>query len=453
MPEMEGSDRIAKELERILPGRVTTEVGPYLKDWWPLTWISDEPLGSAVAVVKPMNVDQVVTLVKFASSAKVPLYVHGGGSSVTGASIPSKGVVVDMQNMNQMLDLDETNRTVTVQGGMKLKTLEAKLEEKGLSLFQYPQSLELVTVGGYVSTLGTGQYSSLYGGVEDSVLRLEIVLPWGEVVWTRKRGAPRSSVGPDLSKLFLGAEGTFGIITAAELKIHKIPNHVWKSAYILPSFESGVSAAKDLLELDMKPAVCRLYNEVESAFQFSIEKPILLLIYHANSSKVLDAVKEEVSAQLLASSGPADPALVDRWLEKRFNFRDDIETVKKMGYTLETIEVAAKWSRITELYADIVLTLADVQGVSGVGAQLSHIYDQGACVYLTVLFEPNKDVYWSIWEAMAKITKTHDATISHHHGVGILKRAYARDEVPMGLTKKIKQALDPEGVLSPDRLP
>jgi alkyldihydroxyacetonephosphate synthase len=124
-----------------------------------------------------------------------------------------------------------------------------------------------------------------------------------------------------------------------------------------------------------------------------------------------------------------------------------------MGYTLETIEVAAKWSRMVEMYADIMITLSNVKGVGGVGAHLSHIYDQGACLYLTVLFEPNTDVYWSIWEAMAKITATHDATISHHHGVGILKRAYARDEVPMMLLKKLKQALDPKGALSPDRLP
>lgn len=432
---------------------MTREVGAYLKDWWPLTWVSDEPLGSAVAAVKPANVDHVVAVVKFASSNKVPLYVHGGGSSVTGASIPSKGIVVDMHGMDQILDLDETNKTVTVQGGAKLKHVEAKLSETGFSLFQFPQSLELVTVGGYISTLGTGQYSSLYGGIEDSVLRLEVVLPTGEVVWTRKRGAPRSSVGPDLSRLFLGAEGSFGIITAAELKIHRLPKHVWKAAYTLANFESGVAATKLLLELDVKPAVCRLYNEVESAFQFDEARPILLLIYHANSSKVLEDIKEEVSAQLRESSTVADPALVDKWLEKRFNFREDIETVKKMGYTLETIEVAAKWSRIVEMYADIMSTLGDVQGVAGVGAHLSHIYDQGACLYLTTLFEPNRDTYWAIWEAMAKITSTHDATISHHHGVGILKRAYARDEVPMGLTKRIKRALDPDGTLSPDRLP
>jgi len=450
---MEENNSIVEELEGVLPGRVTRDVGPYLKDWWPLTWFSDEPLGSAMAAVKPMNVDQVSTVVNFASAHGVSLYVHGGGSSVTGASIPTKGVVVDMQGMNQLLDLDVTNRTVTVQAGAKIKQVEAKLGEKGLSLFQFPQSLELVTVGGYISTLGTGQYSSLYGGIEDSVLRLEVVLPTGEVVWTRKRGAPRSSVGPDLSRLFLGAEGSFGIITAAELKVHRHPNHEWRAAYALPNFESGVAAAKLLMELDVKPAVCRLYNEVESAFQFQVDKPVMLLIYHANSSKILGDVKEEVLAQMQGSSSPADPALVDRWLERRFNFREDIETVKKMGYTLETIEVAAKWSRIVEMYADVMISLSDIKGVAGVGAHLSHIYDQGACVYLTVLFEPNVDVYWSVWETMAKVTSTHDATISHHHGVGILKRAYARAEVPTGLLKKLKQALDPKGTLSPDRLP
>ena len=432
---------------------MTRDVGPYLKDWWPLTWFNDEPLGSAIAAVKPTNVDQVAAVVNFASAHGVPLYVHGGGSSVTGASIPSRGIVVDMQGMNQVLDLDETNRTVTVQAGAKLKQVEAKLGEKGLSLFQFPQSLELVTVGGYISTLGTGQYSSLYGGIEDSVLRLEVVLPTGEIVWTRKRGVPRSSVGPDLSRLFLGAEGTFGIITAAELKVHRLPNHEWRAAYTLPNFESGVAAAKLLMELDVKPAVCRVSNDAEAAFQFQGDRPIMLLIYHARSSKILEGVKEEVSAQLQGSAAPADPALVEKWLESRFNFRDDIETVKKMGYTLETIEVAAKWSRIVEMYADIMISLSNLKGVAGVMAHLSHIYDQGACLYLIILFEPNTDLYWAIWETMAKVTSTHDATISHHHGVGILKRAYARDEVPMGLLKKLKQALDPKGTLSPDRLP
>jgi len=415
--------------------------------------VTDQPIGSATAAVKPANVDEIAKLINFASTKGVPLYVRGGGSSVTGSSIPSSGIVVDTSSLNQVLDLDEANRTVTVQAGAKLKTLEAKLNEKGFTLSQFPQSFEMVTVGGYISTLGTGQYSSLYGGIEDSVLRLEVVLPSGEVIWTRRRSAPRSSVGPDLSRLFLGAEGSLGIISAAELKIRKLPNHLWKAAFSFANFEDAVNASRVLAEQDVKPAVCRANNELESQFQFNENGCILLLLYHFRSESVARAVREEVSALLEAGSKPADPALVDLWLEKRFNFREQIDAIQKLGYTLETIEVAAKWSRLLELYYDAMGALGDLPGVGGVGAHVSHIYEQGGCLYFTVLFQPKKETYWKIWESMEKATRAHDATISHHHGVGLLKRVYAKDEIPVDLLRRVKQAIDPDGILSPDRLP
>ena len=432
---------------------MTRDVSAHLKDWWPLLWLDSEAEGKAIAAARPISVNELVALVNFASSNGVALYTRGGGSSVTGASIPAGGVVVDMSGMNQILDLDEANRTATIQAGVTLKDAEAKLNATGFTISQFPQSLELATVGGYVSTMGTGQYSTRYGGVEDSVLRLQVVLPTGEVVWTRKRGAPRSSMGPDLAKLFLGAEGSFGIISAAELKIRKLPKHVWKAAYSFSSFENAVNASKALMDLDIRPAVCRAYNEVESVFQFGEQSCILLLVYHFNSEALFKAVREEVSAMLEQVSTVANPELVERWLEKRFNFKEEIETVRKMGYTLDTIEMGVKWTRLYGLYVDVVESLEKLKGVSGVGAHVSHLYDQGACIYFTVIFEPNKEVYWKIWEALAKVTGTHDATLSHHHGVGILKRAYAKDEVQTKLLEKIKQATDPKNILGPNRLP
>jgi len=450
---MEETDGFVEELEGVLPGRVTKNVSAFLRDWWPLLWITDEVQGKASAAVRPINASEVSKLLDFASAKGIPVYVHGGGSSVTGASIPSSGIVVDMSGMSQVLDIDEANRTVTVQAGARLKELEAKLNDKGFTLSQFPQSMDLVTVGGFISTMGTGQYSTRYGSAEDCVLRLEVVLPNGDVVWTRNRGAPRSSVGPDLARLFIGAEGSLGVVTAAELKIHKLPKIVWKAAYQFLEFEQAVEASKALLELDVRPAVCRVYNELESMFQFEEHSCVMILLYHFNSERATSAVREDVAAVLEENATPIDPALVDRWLEKRFNFRDDIDAIKRMGLTLETVELGVKWTRLYELYVDFVSTLVSMKGVSGVGAHVSHLYDQGACIYFTILHEPRREVYSSLWSVAAKTSKAHDATISHHHGVGILKKVYAKDEVPVKLLEAIKQAVDPTAVLSPDRFP
>ena len=431
---------------------MSTDVSAYLKDWWPLQWVTETPLGSATAAVKPSNIDELTRLVAFASARGVPLYVRGGGSAVTGASIPSAGVVIDTASLNQILDLDEANRTVTAQAGVRLKDLESKLNEKGLTFSQFPQSYELATVGGYISTFGTGQYSTLYGGVEDSVMRLEVVLPTSEVIWTRNRGAPRSSVGPDLSRLFIGAEGSLGVVSAAELKVRKLPRHVWKAAFSFRNFEDEANAAKGLLEFDVRPAVCRAYNELESQFQFDGKGCTLLLVYHFKSEEVLSTVRQQVATFLEESSVPADPNLVDLWLRKRFDFQGQMDSVRKLGYSIETVEVAAKWSRLLELYRDAMDVLGRTEGVGGVGAHISHLYDQGACLYFTVLFLPKEATYRSLWEGMARVTRSHDATISHHHGVGILKKVYAKDEIPLQLMKRIKKAVDPNETMSPDRL-
>ena len=358
-----------------------------------------------------------------------------------------------MAGLDQVLDLDESSRTVTAQAGVRIKVLEEKLNAKGYTLSQFPQSVEMATVGGYISTLGTGQYSTLYGGIEDSVIRLEVVLPTAEVVWTRKRGAPRSSVGAEVSRIFLGAEGALGIVSAAELRIRKLPKHVWKSAYVFRDFASAANASKALMELDVKPAVCRAYNEVESLFQFGEQVCTMLVVYHFTSERVLADVREEASEKLEEHSTVADPELVDRWLAKRFSFRSQIEEVKKMGYIPETVEVAAKWGRVLDLYYDTVATLGEMHGVGGVGAHITHLYDQGACIYFTVLLRPEAEADQQMWDGMAKLTRTHDATISHHHGVGLLKRVYAREEIPGSVMRKIKQALDPDDILNPGRLP
>jgi alkyldihydroxyacetonephosphate synthase len=448
---MESAGDIIEELRKLIAGKVTQEVGSYLQDRWPLLTFSDEEIGKALFAVKPSNVEDVARLVGFANEKKIALYTRGGGSSVTGASIPLGGVVVDMTAMNQVLDVDETNRTVTVEAGIKLNEIEAKLNQKGFTLGQVPQSFELATIGGFMSTMGTGEYSTSHGGIEDTVLRLEVVLPSGQTIWTKNRGAPRSSVGPDLAKLFLGSEGAFGIICTAELKIRKVSQHVLKAAYMFADLQTGMGAIMRLMELDVLPSVCRLYSDVDARLQFGEGTPTLLLIYEFNSESVYQATREEVSEIVEAEGVPAGPELVDKWLEERFRFREQNDRIKAMGLVADTIEVASKWSRVLDLYYDVTSKLSETEGVTAVGAHVSHMYHQGACLYFTVLFKPEKDLYWSIWNMVSDIAQRHDATISHHHGVGILKKQFAKKEVPQEFLHLLKDAIDPKGILNPQK--
>ena len=448
---MEESDRIAEELQSVVPGRVVSDVKAYLRDWWPIFLVSPKEEGTALVGVKPQNVEEVARVVKYAASSKLRVLCRGGGSSVTGASVPHGGIVVDMTGMNQVLDLDENNRTVTVQAGIRLSELEPKLNKKSFTLGQFPQSYELVTVGGYISTMGTGQYSSKYGGIEDSVIRLQVVLPGGDVVWTRNRSTPRSSVGPDLSRLFIGAEGVFGIVSAAELKLHKLPNHTWKAAYIFEDFATAVISGRVLMDLDVKPAVCRVYDEVEASFQFGTPKPVMLLVYSFASASVMEATTREVMESVGSCGKAGEPTLVDVWLEKRFAFREQMDSIQNMGYMLDTVEMGCKWSRVFDNYSDVVTTLSAIDGVSVVGAHVSHLYEQGACTYFTMIFKPDAGLYWDIWNALAQIAERHDATLSHHHGVGVLKAGLVRKEVPHGLVRLLRSAVDPNGTMNSSR--
>lgn len=449
---MAENDRIVEDLEGIVPGRVVRDTSAYEKDWWLLSTLDPSVKGNSIAAVIPSNLDELVKIVKFASSNHISLNLHGGGSSVTGASMPSGGLVVDLTAMNQILEIDESNLTVTIQAGARLKDIENKLNAKGFTLSQFPQSMDLATLGGYISTMGTGQYSTLRGSIEDVVLRNEVVLSTGQIIWTKKRDSPRSSMGPDLAQLFIGAEGAFGIITATELKMEKLPKHVWKAVYGFDSFESAINASRSLMALDVKPAVCRTHNELESTFQFNEQSCIMLLVYNFESKRIAAAMKEEISELLEPVSKVANPELVDLWLERRFNFKEEIEAVKKMGYVPETIEVGVKWTRLYEMYLDALSKLQETKDVVAVGAHVSHLYEQGACIYFTVLFVPSKEVYSTIWQVMNNVAEAHDATLSHHHGMGLLKKIYAKEEIPSKLIEAIKDALDPEGILNPGRL-
>lgn len=438
------TDRIAEAV----PGCLVKDVDRYRSDWWVAYRIDERLRGNPVAAVEPKCKDDLLKILRFARDEGIAILPRGGGSSVTGASVSKGGIVIDMSQMSSLISMDTDNRTITVQSGARLETVEKALNEKGYTLGQFPQSFELATVGGYISTMGTGHSSSFYGGIEESVLRLEVMLPTGELIRTRTYGVPRSSAGPDLSKLFIGAEGAFGIITEAELKIYPIQRHSQAAVYGFNTFEEAVNAVRFLNDIDLKPQLCRVYNETESSFYFGTGKSIVLLSYASNNLDVLSSTVSELS-ELMESAGGAeeDQKFMDKAMRSRFDFRNQLDSFQKMGFEVETIEVASRWTDAVPMYKDLLSRFSAIEDVAASGAHLSHIYQQGACTYFTVIFKPNLYSYEKIWEAAAAAARRNNSSVSHHHGVGILKSEYIKEEIPVSLLSAIKRSLDPDGTM------
>lgn len=135
------------------------------------------------------------------------------------------------------------------------------------------------------------------------------------------------------------------------------------------------------------------------------------------------------------------------WLRTRFNVEEEMETIKKYGLWFDTIEVSTTWSRINQLYKDFRDSLLRVSGVVGVMAHISHLYINGACIYFTVLFRPDENTYWEIWDRAMETTLRNGGSISHHHGIGIVRSRWLRHELgnALDVLRSIKAALDSKG--------
>lgn len=173
-------------------------------------------------VIQPTSTADVVKAVNVCRENKAHLVPFGLGSGVcTGIVATPDTIMLDMSSMNNMRSLSKENLLVTFDAGVRGSDAEAMLNKEGLTTGHYPQSIELSTVGGWVSTRASGQFSSAYGNTEDVVMGLEVVLPNGEVYETKL--TPRASAGPDLRHLFIGAEGTMGVVTAVTFALHRMP--------------------------------------------------------------------------------------------------------------------------------------------------------------------------------------------------------------------------------------
>jgi alkyldihydroxyacetonephosphate synthase len=431
-------------------------------------------------VVKAEKDSDVEAVLKFAQARGIAVVPFGAGSGVVGGVRPGAGaIVLDLSAMKRLVEINEIALTATVQAGMLGKDFECALNCAGYSMGHFPQSMNLSSVGGWVATRASGQFSSKYGSIEDMLVCLTGYLADGTRLATRN--VPRSSTGPSVNELVLGSEGTLAVVTDVTYKIHPLPEKQTSIAYQFADFAVGLEAVRKIMRAGIKPALVRLYDAVETKRHFADvaqRGTCVLLLLSEGLARLADLEIFEC-AKICKQAGAVDlgPGPVHHWLEKRFQIPNLSELAESKGVVFDTIEVAANWDRIHNVYNDAIAGLNKIPGIVNASAHSSHSYAQGTCLYFTFavkkpkwwtrqamcllgvegLFSAGDDlpyieqVYNGCWKAVSEAALKNQGTISHHHGVGKVRLPWIERELgsSYAVLAAVKRALDPSGILNP----
>jgi alkyldihydroxyacetonephosphate synthase len=423
------------------------------RDWWPrlipgvAAGLIDNWPG---AVVNAATTEDVAVTLRVASEHHIAVTPQGGRSSVVGGATPHRGAIaLDLTGLNRVLEIDDVSSTVRVEAGVFGPALENALTPHGFTAGHFPQSFDISTVGGWIASRGAGQYSNRYGTIEDLVRGLTVVLANGNVLHLGGHG-PREAVGPDLMQLFIGSEGTLGVITEATLVLRRRASDERRRAYSFATFSEGLDACRRILQRGARPAVLRLYDEVESTRHFELNECALIVLDEG------DAILVEATIAIVEDecrdAAVRDEALVERWLERR-NDVGALAPLWERGLVVDTIEVAGPWSILKSLHERVTSTLRSLEGMLVVSVHQSHAYVDGACLYFTFAAQPNDPevFYRQAWDVAMTDVLSLGGAVSHHHGVGHNRARFVASALgdTFPLLSDVKALLDPRGIMNP----
>ena len=445
------------------------------RDWWPISigWaVRGEVPARPAVVVRPTTDGQVAATLAACSTAGVPVTAGAGRSGVCGGAVPVfGGVALDCTGLLGEVTVDETSLLCQVRAGMFGPDLESTLRStgSGYTLGHWPQSMDLSTVGGWLACRGAGQYSTRYGKIEDMVVGLRVVLADGRIVDTEGR-APRAATGPNLTQIFVGSEGTLGVITSATLRVHPVAPAEGRRAYGFPTFAAGLEACRRILRRGATPAVLRLYDRTESARNFDRGDTCVLVVLDETDPVLLQGtlavVDEECGRDTGEPTERLDDATVEHWLAHR-NDVSALAPLWRAGVVVDTAEVAGRWTALPALADEVVAALSAVEGTLAASVHQSHAYPDGACLYFTfggqqgeATAPPGGQAHWEetyyrrAWDVLTEVVERHGAAISHHHGIGIQRSRFLPGALGagFGVLEALKGALDPAGILNPGKL-
>lgn len=431
-------------------------------DCWPVSILQakrGQHLTRPDVIVQPISEEEILRILAIAVLHQIPLTPRGLGSSVTGQALPTQGgIVLDLVFLTDNPTLNELDLTVTVTAGWRGSDIEAWLNIRGYTLNFFPQSLARSSVGGWLATRATGQFSSRFGGIEDAITAYRVILSDGSVLDLTQK--PRAAVGPDLRQLFLGSEGMFGVITQISLKVYPRSAVRISEAWVMPNVYAGVEVIREIYQAGIRPSLMRFYDEQESKHavpELEVAGCVLFLSHeglqsiskaeHAESTRIV----QDYRGISLGSNS------VDAWYQRRFDFSTVEKLLASKGGYAETIEVAHNWSGILPLYQTLIEALAPL--ADEVLGHFSHVYTQGTSLYVILLGRAPDDAEAArrldeIWRISMETTTAAGGELSHHHGAGLARQSYIPQNLGSQhlLIRRVKDALDPSGILNPGHL-
>ena len=443
------------------------ELAARRRDSWPLQWVRDSRGDLVItpeAVVLPSSTDEVARVVRWANETETSLIIRGAGSGVCGGAMPVDGcVVLETTRLNRIVTIDPVSMMAEVEAGVNGDVLEEALSNHGLTLGHYPQSMGISTVGGWLSTSSAGQASPGFGFIEDRVVGLEAVLGDGGILTIPP--SARSSVGPDLKRLFIGAEGRLAVITKVFLACSPAWRNPQWQAFRFEHFESTLRFARAVQHSDAQPTVLRGWDapDTEATFgSFGRQGKCVSVVGFKGEVPGLDGRQDAIRGLATALGAAEIPAEYgEHWWNNRLNavqtFTDVLGARRLWGtdVILDTSELSALWSNASTVYRGVVDAIAG--SVEWVRCHFSHVFDVGVALYFTFLVRASsvdelECLYRRTWRRIMEEGTAAGASLSHHHGMGRLKAEFTPASIgdsAVGVLERIAAEFDPNSVLNP----
>lgn len=416
-------------------------------------------------IVFPTTKEEVVDIVKIANKEKIPITPRGAGTNVVGAALPVKGgIVLDMSKMNKILEIRTKDRFVVVEPGVICGNLNKKLKKFNYFFPPNPGSSEICTLGGMVSTNASGHRAAKYGTTKDYVLGLEVVLADGRVLKTGTK-VPKTSSGYDLTRLFVGSEGTLGIFTELILKIIPIPKYV---AFAVANFDNVMDAGRavsKIYEEGIDLAVCEIMDKISidvlnTTMKLNLPSVEAILIME------IDGYKEEVKKQIKKLTKICEEynGRDVKWSDKAEERLAMWQGRKGLVASMSRYREGKRLIPIAEDFGVPMSKIPDaIKGIQEIAkrndmiiATFGHVGDGN--LHSTFISDVRDEEGWKKIKKVSKelidLAIKLDGTITAEHGTGIAKTPFIEKELGIGIEfmRKIKNAFDPSNLMNPGKM-